>query len=414
MLLLAVQAGADGFQRAHDRGLGAIGGGDAGELALLGVEPGGDVGQGAQRGGGVGGRGEDCGNRVHPHLLVGDLPAHLVQRACQGGVGGQGGEGGGVDQPAEGGEIDHLALFDHDGEQQVESAGFALGGRGPDRAAAAQGDDEFAADGRCAFGDVPVQQPTIGEFEDGQAEGGRGELPGMGVDIGAVRRFAEPVGQLEGVGQRVHDCGAANGVLSPAGGAVDADGIGDLVEQGAAEMPAGALGVVGRHDIAGGGDRLEHIKAIALVRHRQGQGAGGGEQGLGGGHEGDEIGDVLDDVAGDQALEAAVLAGWHGVVQAAAAPDRVHHLDGVEIHGISGVFGAQFGLVGMVDDEAVPAGALGGDGGVAWADFDDAAVARGVAEQQRVAVHAARGPPGFGAAALVTGHGGLGQGWGER
>ena len=249
----------------------------AGDLALLGVESGGDIGERAEGGGGVAGRGDGEGDDVQPRLLRADEVAHLVRRARDGGVGGLGGD---VDQPAEGGQVDHLALFDHQGEQEVQAAGLALGRRGPDRAAAAQGDDEFAAHGGRAFGDVPVDQPAIGEFEDGQAKGGRRELPGMGVDIGAVGGLAEAVGQLEGIGQRVHEGGFGHRVLAPGDGAVQADGIGDLVEQGAAEVAAGAVGVVAGQDVAGGGDRLEHIEAVAFVGYCEGEGAGGGDQGL--------------------------------------------------------------------------------------------------------------------------------------
>ena len=87
-------------------------------------------------------------------------------------------------------------------------------------------------------------------------------------------------------------------------------------------------------------------------------------------------------MAGDDAAEAAVQAGGDGFVQGAGGPDGVHRLDRVEVDGEGGVCLAQFLLAGVVDDVGVPAVALGGDGGVAGAEFQDAGGAGGVAAQE--------------------------------
>ena len=101
----------------------------------------------------------------------------------------------------------------------------------------------------------------------------------------------------------------------------------------------------------------------------------GTDQGLRGFEEGHYVGRVLDDVAGDEGIERAVLICGHGICQGAAVPDKIHLLDPARVDAsVDAVLRHEVAASGVIDDEGVPAISLRGKRVETGSDLDEAGI----------------------------------------
>ena len=175
-------------------------------------------------------------------------------------------------------------------------------------------------------------------------------------------------------------------VLAPCPGAIIGRGVGLVGPGGAQIMHCTARG---DEQVAGAGVRLEYVKAITLVRHRQRDNTIARHDRFEGFEKSDEIRNVLDHVARDQKVKTAMQGGGNRIGEGAAGPDEIDLLDprGVDAHGR--IFRAQACRVRMIHHAGVPAIAPRGDRGVAGADLDNPRGWAGIGQQPGEAIQCA-------------------------